>query len=231
MGRDPHPAGPRRRRHAALQPHRRRYFGQLSRRRGGVRDQGRARRRTAGARRRRRAPTSHGGAAASFNALQQRLGRKNVSAKVQGQYPAFVRLYDILFDGDEDVRALAVERAPRAARGVRRAARSRALRPVATDRGRQLRGARGNPRRGARRGRRGHDAQAPRLALCRGAQDRAVVQMEARPADRRLRDDVCPARVGKAVELLQRLHLRRVGRRTANCCPSARPISASPTRN
>jgi DNA ligase-1 len=48
----------------------------------------------------------HGGAAASFNALQQRLGRKNVSAKVQGQYPAFVRLYDILFDGDEDVRAL-----------------------------------------------------------------------------------------------------------------------------
>src|SRR4029450_3421471 len=49
---------------------------------------------------------AHGGAAASFNALQQRLGRKNVSAKVQGQYPAFVRLYDILFDGEEDVRAL-----------------------------------------------------------------------------------------------------------------------------
>jgi DNA ligase 1 len=49
---------------------------------------------------------AHGGAAASFNALQQRLGRKNVSTKVQGQFPAFVRLYDILFDGDEDVRAL-----------------------------------------------------------------------------------------------------------------------------
>ena len=49
---------------------------------------------------------AHGGAAASFNALQQRLGRKNVSAKVQGQYPAFVRLYDILFDGDEDLRGL-----------------------------------------------------------------------------------------------------------------------------
>ena len=48
----------------------------------------------------------HGGAAASFNALQQRLGRKNVSAKTQGQYPAFVRLYDILFDGEEDLRAL-----------------------------------------------------------------------------------------------------------------------------
>ena len=49
---------------------------------------------------------SHGGAAASFNALQQRLGRKNVSAKIQGQYPAFVRLYDILFDGEEDLRSL-----------------------------------------------------------------------------------------------------------------------------
>src|SRR5262249_33711268 len=48
----------------------------------------------------------HGGAAASFNSLQQRLGRKNVSAKILGSYPAFVRLYDILFDGDEDLREL-----------------------------------------------------------------------------------------------------------------------------
>jgi DNA ligase-1 len=46
------------------------------------------------------------GEAASFNALQQRLGRKNVSAKMLGDYPAFVRLYDILFDGKEDVRGL-----------------------------------------------------------------------------------------------------------------------------
>jgi DNA ligase-1 len=48
----------------------------------------------------------HGGAAASFNALQQRLGRKNVAAKVQAQYPAFVRLYDVLFEGEEDLRPL-----------------------------------------------------------------------------------------------------------------------------
>jgi DNA ligase-1 len=48
----------------------------------------------------------HGGAAASFNALQQRLGRKNVSARIQGEYPAFVRLYDIMYDGSEDLRAL-----------------------------------------------------------------------------------------------------------------------------
>ena len=49
---------------------------------------------------------AHGGAAASFNALQQRLGRKNVSQKMLGAYPAFVRLYDILFEGDVDVREL-----------------------------------------------------------------------------------------------------------------------------
>jgi DNA ligase-1 len=44
--------------------------------------------------------------AASFNALQQRLGRKNVTQKMLGAYPAFVRLYDILFEGEEDLRNL-----------------------------------------------------------------------------------------------------------------------------
>jgi DNA ligase-1 len=48
----------------------------------------------------------HGGAAASFNALQQRLGRKAVSAKMMDEFPAFVRLYDMLIEGDEDLRAL-----------------------------------------------------------------------------------------------------------------------------
>ncbi|WP_375393124.1 cisplatin damage response ATP-dependent DNA ligase [uncultured Sphingomonas sp.] len=47
-----------------------------------------------------------GGGAASFNALQQRLGRKVVSARMLADLPAFVRLYDILFDGAEDLRAL-----------------------------------------------------------------------------------------------------------------------------
>src|SRR3954454_20752927 len=49
---------------------------------------------------------TYGGAAASFNALQQRLGRKLVSARMLSDYPAFVRLYDILFKGKEDLRAL-----------------------------------------------------------------------------------------------------------------------------
>lgn len=48
----------------------------------------------------------HGGSAASFNALQQRLGRKNVSTKMLADYPAFVRLYDLLIDGEEDLREL-----------------------------------------------------------------------------------------------------------------------------
>ncbi|OYY70629.1 ATP-dependent DNA ligase [Sphingomonas sp. 28-63-12] len=46
-----------------------------------------------------------GGSAASFNALQQRLGRKIVSARMLAQYPAFVRLYDVLIDSGDDLRA------------------------------------------------------------------------------------------------------------------------------
>ena len=41
------------------------------------------------------------GGAASFNALQQRLGRKTVSKKMLAESPAFVRVYDVLsLDGD-----------------------------------------------------------------------------------------------------------------------------------
>jgi DNA ligase-1 len=47
-----------------------------------------------------------GGSAASFNALQQRLGRKTVSARMLAQFPAFVRVYDVLFAGGEDLRPL-----------------------------------------------------------------------------------------------------------------------------
>jgi DNA ligase-1 len=53
------------------------------------------------------AALGEGGSAASFNALQQRLGRKTVSSRMLADYPAFVRLYDILFDGSEDLRPLA----------------------------------------------------------------------------------------------------------------------------
>jgi DNA ligase-1 len=46
------------------------------------------------------------GGAASFNALQQRLGRKVVSKKMLAEYPAFVRLYDALIVDGEDLREM-----------------------------------------------------------------------------------------------------------------------------
>lgn len=44
------------------------------------------------------------GGAASFNALQQRLGRKSVSKTMLTEVPAFVRLYDLLILEGEDLR-------------------------------------------------------------------------------------------------------------------------------
>ena len=40
----------------------------------------------------------------TFSDLQQRLNRKTVTARMLEDYPAFVRAYDVLFDGDRDVR-------------------------------------------------------------------------------------------------------------------------------
>ncbi|MGX5714081.1 cisplatin damage response ATP-dependent DNA ligase [Sphingopyxis terrae subsp. ummariensis] len=50
-------------------------------------------------------PETQGGAA-SFNALQQRLGRKTVSKRMLADYPAFVRVYDLLGVDGDDLRAL-----------------------------------------------------------------------------------------------------------------------------
>jgi DNA ligase-1 len=49
---------------------------------------------------------THNGAAAPFNDLQQRLNRKTVDRKLVERFPAFVRAYDLLFDGAEDLRGL-----------------------------------------------------------------------------------------------------------------------------
>ncbi len=46
------------------------------------------------------------GEVAPFNDLQQRLNRKTASAKVLADYPAWVRLYDILEEAGEDLRPL-----------------------------------------------------------------------------------------------------------------------------
>jgi DNA ligase-1 len=48
-----------------------------------------------------------GFAVATFSDLQQRLNRKTVSEKHIASYPAFIRAYDCLVDGSEDLRGLA----------------------------------------------------------------------------------------------------------------------------
>jgi DNA ligase-1 len=47
-----------------------------------------------------------GGVVAPFNDLQQRLNRRAPGARMLAEFPASVRLYDILFEGAEDLRAL-----------------------------------------------------------------------------------------------------------------------------
>ena len=52
------------------------------------------------------AKTEAGFALGSFSDLQQRLNRKIVSAKLLESHPAFLRVYDCLVDGTDDVRGL-----------------------------------------------------------------------------------------------------------------------------
>ncbi len=51
----------------------------------------------------------------TFNVLQQRLNRKVVSPKLMKEYPIHLRAYDLLGEGDDDLRDAAVRRTPRAA--------------------------------------------------------------------------------------------------------------------
>ena len=57
----------------------------------------------------------------SFNVLQQRLNRKAVTPKLQTEFPAHIRAYDLLVDGAEDLRGLPFgERRARLEQFVRR---------------------------------------------------------------------------------------------------------------
>jgi DNA ligase-1 len=49
------------------------------------------------------------GVVAPFNDLQQRLNRKTVTPRLLAEFPAHIRLYDILFDAGEDLRPLAFD--------------------------------------------------------------------------------------------------------------------------
>jgi DNA ligase-1 len=50
-----------------------------------------------------------GGRVQSFNVLQQRLNRKTVTAKLLAEFPAHLRAYDLLAEGNDDVRGLPFE--------------------------------------------------------------------------------------------------------------------------
>ena len=177
----------------------------------------------------------------TFNVLQQRLNRKVVSPKLLKDYPIHLRAYDLLGEGDTDLRELPfAERRERLEAFVRKLNDPRIdLSPtIAFDSWEALRAARADPsqRRGRRgcRGGRGGDAQAARCALSAGSTERPMVEMEARPAHHRCRPDVCPARPRQALVLLFRLHVRGLDQEAttaSNWCRSARLISASPTRS
>ena len=153
----------------------------------------------------------------SFNVLQQRLNRKAVTAKLLAEFPAHLRAYDLLVEGDNDLRTLPFgERRGRLEALVRYLDDPR-IDVVAADRVRHLgcidRGPRRPGRCGRRcrrRGGRGRDAQAPRFNLRAGPSEGAVVEVEARPDDRRRGADVRPARPRQALVLLFRLHVRRL---------------------
>jgi DNA ligase-1 len=123
-----------------------------------------------------------------FNTLQQRLNRKSVTAKLMAEFPAFIRVYDLLALGEDDLRTL-----PFAERRARLEAFVSAhpfapidLSPLipsvgglGTSHPRPRRSRLGRRRRRRRGGRRRHD-QAARRALSRRPPQGLLVQVEAR---------------------------------------------------
>ena len=153
------------------------------------------------------------GEIAPFADLQQRLNRKMVGAKMLKDFPVQVRLYDLLFDGTEDLRPLPFDERRRRLEAwfdrVRPPLMDLSPQIAFTDLAASGRGARRRPC-GLDRG---PDAQARRQPLRARAAEGPVVEVEARPAHHRRGDDVRPARPRQTQLLLQRLHLRPVARR------------------
>jgi hypothetical protein len=148
----------------------------------------------------------------TFSDLQQRLNRKTVTAKMLDDYPAFVRAYDLLFESDLDIRAEEFSRAPQTPRRHHPAGAARSVRPLRSRALHHLGRARPHPRRATRSGHRRGDDQAQGQPIPGRPSQGAVVQVEAGPLQYRRGDALRPARPRQAVELLFRLHLRRLGR-------------------
>ncbi len=96
----------------------------------------------------------------SFGDLQQRLNRKTVSAKLMAQHPGFIRAYDVLVDGSEDVRALSFRDRRKRLEALVASVALRSHRPVAAGAVSRSGGTRRAARRAAGRRDRGRDAEA-----------------------------------------------------------------------
>ena len=157
--------------------------------------------------------TKDQGEIAPFNALQQRLNRKKVTQAMLASFPAHIRLYDILIDNGEDIRAFPLrERRKRLESWhARHPSRCMDLSPVLQLENKEALhafrdGARANPQSGV------EGVMLKRLdsPYHRRPAARLLVQMEAQYALARLRAALCPARQRKTLFVLFGLHLRRV---------------------
>ena len=152
------------------------------------------------------------GAVRPFNELQQRLNRKTVTAAMLKKHPAWVRLYDILFDGQQDVRALPMlERRARLEAFVLREAPPRMdlSEPVAFTSIEQLEALRSSARGTATEGLMLKRKDAPYVA---GRPKGLWYKWKRGPHTLDTRADVRPARPRQAQFILFRLHFRRLAR-------------------
>ena len=176
----------------------------------------------------------------TFNVLQQRLNRKLVSPKLLKEYPIHLRAYDLLGEGDSDLRALPfAERRTRLETFIAELDDARIdLSPtIAFNDWDALTAARADPA-GAGAG---DDAEAVEGVMLKR---RDAPYLPGRPRGQwwkwkrdphsdRCGADVCAARPRQALILLLGLYVRGLdlGRRGEELVRSAKPISASPTRS
>ncbi len=150
------------------------------------------------------------GLVAPFSDLQQRLGRKIVSAATREKFPVGVRLYDILFDGAEDVRMLGFD-----ARRARLETWFAKVKParmdlsplIAFDAHHELAALREGAREAAIEGLMIKRADAPYVA---GRPKGLWWKWEARTAQPGCGADVCAEGARQALLVLLRLYIRRV---------------------
>ena len=158
----------------------------------------------------------------SFNVLQQRLNRKAVTPKLIADFPVHLRVYDILTEGDEDLRDLPFatrrERLEALVAQNRRSAHRALGDGAVLDHGRIS----AQPVPIRQRVGAGPDADAIEGCMIKRADSRVparspqglLVQVETRSVSGRRRDDVWPARPRQTLVVLFGLHVRGLARRT-----------------